>query len=58
MGLPHEGVGVKKLGIIMSFETQGKQTFLAGYPGILTVICRGGRKSLRKERFELNVWSL
>ena len=32
-GSSHEGVGAKKFG--MSFETQGNQTFLAGYPGIL-----------------------
>ena len=32
-GLPREGVGAKKFG--MSFETQGNQTFWAGYPGIL-----------------------
>ena len=32
-GLPREGVGAKKFGV--SFEAQGNQTFLAGYPGIL-----------------------
>ena len=41
-GLPREGVGAKKFG--MSFETQGNQTFLAGYPGILAGTSRGARK--------------
>ena len=41
-GLPCEGVGAKKFG--MPFETQGNQTFLAGYPGILPGHPGGARK--------------
>ena len=41
-GLPCEGVGAEKFG--MPFETQGNQTFWAGYPGILPGYPRKARK--------------
>ena len=50
-GLPREGMGPKKFG--MSFETQGNQTFLAGYPGILPGYPGGARK-FEKQKFVFN----
>ena len=47
-GLPRcEGVGAKKFGV--SFESQGHQTFLAGYPGILPDILGLPEKFEKKE---------
>ena len=42
-GLPREGVGARKFGL--SLETQGNQTFLAAYPGILLGYPGNARKA-------------
>ena len=53
-GLPHEGVGAKKVRYVP--RSQGNQTFWAGYPRILPGYPGGHPKSLRKKNC-VQFWS-